>query len=166
MIIRKIQKDDLATRVEWMNNPRIYSSMHYDIPVLLENTISWWENNQTKNNRTDVVIIENEDIVAMAGFTNIDWKIKKAETYLFTNPNKLNTGIGTKAKKMLCEYGFNILGLKKLYFITNEDNYASIRINEKCGFVLEGRMRKEYLTKDGILKDRLYFGLLKEEWNK
>ena len=67
MIIRKIQKDDLVTRVEWMNNPRIYSSMHYDIPVLLENTISWWENNQTKNNRTDVVIIENEDIVAMAG---------------------------------------------------------------------------------------------------
>ena len=47
---------------------------------------------------------------------------------------------------------------------TNEDNYASIRVNEKCGFKLEGRMREEYLTKDGLLKDRLYFGLLKDEW--
>ena len=84
---------------------------------------------------------------------------------MFTNPFKLNKGIGTRAKKEICNYGFENLGLNKLYFITNEDNYASIRVNEKCGFVLEGRMRKEYLTKDGEWKDRLYYGLLKEEWN-
>lgn len=165
MEIRKLNKDDLQTRVDWMNNPRIYSSMHYDIPVTIENTINWWQNNQTNNRREDIVVIENGEIVAMAGFTGIDWTIKKAETYLFTNPFKLNKGIGTRAKKEICNYGFAILGLNKLYFITNEDNYASIRVNEKCGFVLEGRMRKEYLTKDGERKDRLYYGLLKEEWN-
>jgi hypothetical protein len=74
------------------------------------------------------------------------------------------TCIGTRAKKLICKFGFEQLGLNKLYFITNEDNFASIRVNEKCGFKLEGRMRQEYITKDGERKDRLYYGLLKEEW--
>lgn len=165
MVIRKLIETDLQTRVEWMNNPKIYSSMHYEIPILLEKTITWWQNNQSNDRREDIVVIENNEIVAMAGFTGIDWSIKKAETYLFTNPFKLNKGIGTRAKIEICKYGFEKLGLHKLYFITNEDNYASIRVNEKCGFKLEGRMRKEYLTKEGDWKDRLYYGLLKEEWN-
>lgn len=164
MEIRLLKKEDLCTRVEWMNNPKIYSSMHYEIPITIERTILWWENNQGNESRRDVVIIKDGQIVAMAGFTSIDRNIGKAETYLFTNPNILNKGIGTEAKKLICKYGFENLNLNKLYFITNEDNMASIRVNEKCGFVLEGRLRNEYLTRDGIFKDRLYYGLLKNDW--
>ena len=35
---------------------------------------------------------------------------------------------------------------------------------KKCGFKLEGRLRQEYVKKDGSRLDRLYFGLLMEEW--
>lgn len=166
MIIRRLQREDLATRVEWMNNPKIYSSMHFDVPVLMENTIRWYEANQTKDNRYDVTVIEDGEIVAFGGFTSINHEIGKAETYLFADPVHLHKGIGTRAKKLICEFGFTRLGLNKLFFITNEDNYASIRVNEKCGFKLEGRMRQEYITKEGDRKDRLYYGLLKEEWVK
>ena len=66
----------------------------------------------------------------------------------------------------MCDYAFNELELNKLYVITNEDNFASIRLQEKFGYQLEGRFRAEYITKDGKFKDRLYYGLLKEDWNK
>lgn len=164
MIIRKISLNDLPIRVEWMNNPKIYASMHYDIPITLEKTIAWWEKNKNNENRLDVVIEENGEIIAMAGYTNIDKAIGKAETYIFANPFQLNKGIGTVVKKAICEYAFNSLDLNKLYFYVNEDNYPSIRMNEKCGFVLEGRLRQEYKTPDGVLKDRLYYGLLKIDW--
>lgn len=164
MIIRRLEKGDLETRVEWMNNPLIYSSMHFEVPILMEKTLQWYESNLGNDKRFDVTVLEDGEIVAFGGFTSINREIGKAETYLFASPVHLHKGIGTRAKRLICEYGFKELGLNKLYFITNEDNFASIRVNEKCGFKLEGRMRKEYLTKDGELKDRLYYGLLKEEW--
>lgn len=164
MIIRRLQKEDLPTRVEWMNNPKIYSSMHFEVPILMENTIRWYESNLTNEKRFDITVLEDGEIVAFGGFTSIDRTVGKAETYLFASPFQLHKGIGTRAKKLICQYGFETLGLDKIYFVTNEDNYASIRVNEKCGFKLEGRLRKEYLTKDGNRLDRLYYGLLKEEW--
>lgn len=166
MEIRRLSYDDLKTRVEWMNNPLIYSSMHYEVPILLGKTIQWYEKNLTDDKRFDITVLEDGEIVAFGGFTSINREVQKAETYLFADPFHLHKGVGTRAKKLICKFGFEELGLNKLYFITNEDNYASIRVNEKCGFKLEGRMRKEYMTKDGLLKDRLYFGLLKDEWGE
>ncbi len=43
---------------------------------------------------------------------------------------------------------------------------AAIKVYEKCGFVLEGRHRKEYLNEKGELKDRLYYGLLLSDYEK
>lgn len=164
MELRKLQRDDLEIRVAWMNNPLIYTNMHFDVPILMENTIRWFESNLSNENRCDITVLEDNEIVAFGGFTSINKTIGKAETYLFADPIHLHKGIGSRAKKMICKYGFEELGLNKLYFITNEDNYASIRVNEKCGFQLEGRMRQEYITKEGDKKDRLYYGLLKEDW--
>ena len=165
MEIRKLEKEDLETRVLWMNNPKIYSSMHFEIPILFNKTIQWYENNVGNDNRFDVTLLEDGVIVAFGGFTSINREIGKAETYLFADPFHLHVGIGTQAKKLICNFGFEQLGLNKLYFITNEDNFASIRVNEKCGFKLEGRLRQEYVRGDKRL-DRLYFGLLREEWEK
>ena len=166
MIIRRIKKEDLETRVEWMNNPAIYSSMHYDIPIVLENTLSWFKKNLDNNSRADVVFEEDDKIVAMGGLTGIDSLTNKAELYIFVNPFQQSKGIGTKATKLLCKYGFDNLGLKKIYLVTDVSNVSAQKVYEKVGFKLEGKLRKEYLTKDGILEDILYFGLLKEEWNK
>ena len=138
--------------------------MHFEVPILMDRTLQWYESNLDNDKRYDVTLLEDGLIVAFGGFTSINREIGKAETYLFTNPEMLHKGIGTRAKKLICSYGFTELGLNKLYFITNEDNYASIRVNEKCGFKLEGRLRQEYVKKDGTKLDRLYFGLLREEW--
>lgn len=167
MIIRRINVNDLPKRVEWMNNPKIYSSMHYEVPVFLEKTIQWYNKNLMQNNRIDLVVCKSDSpntIYAFAGFVSIDRAVNKSETYLFVDPNLIGTGIGTRAKALMIEYGFTQLGLNKLYVITNEDNYASIKIQEKFGYRLEGRFREEYRTPEGILQDRLYYGLLKRDW--
>lgn len=166
MEIRTIQYEDLPLRVAWMNNPKVYSSMHFDVPILLENTINWFNRNQNNNSRLDVTILESEKIVAFGGFTSIDSKVGKAETYLFSDPEMHHQGFGTRAKMLMCKFGFEELGLNKLYFVANEDNYPIIRVNEKCGFILEGKLRQEYLTVDGERKSMLYYGLLKEDWLK
>lgn len=165
MIIRRLNKDDLSTRVEWMNNPQIYSSMHYDVPVCLEKTNMWYEKNLFNDARVDLVFEEEGQLLAMGGLTNIVRGVNKAEMYIFVNPNLQRSGVGTKATKLLCKYGFEQIGLNKIYLETNEDNFVARRVYEKCGFLLEGIHRAEYINKDGIYLSRIYMGILKSDFH-
>lgn len=166
MIARNLTKSDLQLRVNWMNNPKVYRSMHFDVPVLMENTIRWYENNIDNDKRTDLAFEDDGVIVAFGGLTNIDRLLNKAELYIFVDPEIQKSGIGTKATKSLCKYGFDVLKLEKIYLETNEDNVVAQRVYEKCGFVLEGKLRNEYRSKNGSLLCRLYYGLLKGELNE
>lgn len=163
MKIRRLEEKDLETRVEWMNSPAIYQSMHYDVPVTLGKTVDWYNDIKRNTSRCDVVFEEDGNIVAFGGLTGIDKKVFKAELYVFVNPHYLRGGIGSKATKLLCDYGFENLGLCKIYLETNEDNIAARRVYERCGFKLEGVHREEYKTTDGRLLSRMYYGLLKRE---
>lgn len=163
MQIRDLDLADLPIRVEWMNNPKVYSSMHFDVPILLDNTIRWFEKNKDNETRRDVVFIDNDRLVAFGGLTSITSDTKMAELYIFVDPNSQHRGIGTETTALLCQWGFSTLGLRKIYLYTNEDNYSAIKVYNKCGFVLEGRHRLEYMNHSGDYKDRLYFGLLKTD---
>lgn len=165
MEIKKLKYKDLATRVNWMNNPKVYKNMHFQVPVTIENTLRWFENIQNNVNRLDFAFWENQELVAMGGLTGLDGDTLKAELYIFVNPTIQLKGIGTQATRLLCDYGFSNMGLNKIFLITNEDNIAAQKVYEKCGFVKEGQLRNEYKTSEGIFMDRIYYGLLKSEWN-
>ena len=113
-----------------------------------------------------MVVEDEEEIVAFCGITSIDPITKKGESYTFVNPRKKGKGIGTVARTLLLNYVFKVVGLNKVYCLTNEDNLSSCHVSEKLGFSLEGRHRKEFLSSSGELKDRLYYGLLKEDWKE
>lgn len=167
MQLRRINENDLEQRVKWMNNPKVYKSMHFAIPVLLDKTILWYKNNLKRKDRVDLIFHNDEgETVAFGGITSIDTALCKGELYVFVNPDIQKKGIGTVATRLLCDYGFQILKLNKIYLEINEDNVVAQRVYEKCGFRLEGRLNQGYLTADGELKNLLYYGLLKDDWGK
>jgi RimJ/RimL family protein N-acetyltransferase len=43
-------------------------------------------------------------------------------------------------------------------------NNQSKRVLEKCGFVYEGTMRKDYLRFDGAVLDSCIYSVTREEW--
>ena len=166
MELRKITFEDLPVRVDWMNNPIIYNTMHYGIPITLENTQNWFAKNVDNPNRIDVMFCEsmcNGWYVAMGGLTSIDRTVGKAELYIFVNPELLGKGIGTIATKQLCQYGFFELKLEKIYLFVDKENIAAQKVYEKIGFHLEGILRNELLTRTGHISDLYYYGLLKHE---
>lgn len=163
MKIRRINVDDLPSRVNWMNNPMVYKTMHFIPPISLENTRRWYESNLNNSKRFDAAF-EDEDgqLLAFGGLTNIDYVVRKAEFYIFVNPEMQGKGIGTKATGMLCKYGFDILQLHKIYLFTNASNVGAQKTYEKVGFVLEGVHREENIISEKY-EDRLYYGLLAKE---
>lgn len=165
MKIRKISSADLAARVAWMNNPKVYDTMHFEPPISLDNTRKWYESNINNQSRFDAAF---EDaigqLVAFGGLTRIDSRSRKAELYIFVNPNMQGKGIGTVATRMLCKYGFELLQLHKIYLYTNASNLGAKRIYEKVGFVLEGVHREENINAQRY-EDRLYYGLLAKDFD-
>lgn len=165
MKIRKIEATDLVSRVDWMNNPMVYKTMHFVPPISLENTRKWFESNLNNTKRFDAAF-EDEDnnLVAFGGLTNIDYTVRKAEFYVFVNPSMQGKGIGTSATRMLCKYGFDVLQLHKIYLYTNGSNVGAKKTYEKVGFVLEGVHREENIIAEQY-ENRLYYGLLAKDFN-
>ena len=63
----------------------------------------------------------------------------------------------------MLEYAFLELGLSRIYLQTFDYNKRAQRVYERNGFVREGVLRK-HKWKQGELKDLVYYGILKEEW--
>ena len=163
MELRELVESDLSLRVEWMNNPAVYNTMHYSVPILLGNTQEWFKRNRRNPDRYDVVFEdENGTPVAMGGLTGIDSDNFKAELYIFVNPLRQGEGLGTLATRLLCKYGFESLKLNKIYLYTDAGNKGACKVYEKVGFKLEGCLRNEN-RKGNRREDRLYFGMFPQE---
>lgn len=166
MRIRLLSEKDLEVRVKWMNNPIVYLNMHYIPPILVEKTVEWYNRNKTNQTRCDMAFEDDDsNIIAMGGLTNIDYTVRKAEFYIFVNPERQRQGIGSQATYLLCKYGFDVLQLHKIYLYTNSSNVGARRTYEKIGFKLEGVHRDEMISEERY-EDRLYYGMLANEFEK
>lgn len=58
MIIRKLTAQDLPTRVARMNDSRVYSSMHFDVPVRIDKTEEWFTRVSKDEHRFDAVFTD------------------------------------------------------------------------------------------------------------
>jgi RimJ/RimL family protein N-acetyltransferase len=72
-------------------------------------------------------------------------------------------GYGTDAMKLLVQYGFLELNLRRIMLGVHGYNERAVKSYEKVGFVMEGRMRGEG-WRDGVHFDGLWMGILREDW--
>jgi RimJ/RimL family protein N-acetyltransferase len=84
-------------------------------------------------------------------------------TYL--KPEARGKGYGTELSALLADIAFLECNAHKFSTVIYGYNEASYRRYEKLGFVLEGRRRDE-VYRMGRYWDMLYYGLLREEWER
>ena len=82
-----------------------------------------------------------------------------AELGYSLNPKFWGHGYATEAAKAVVDFGFNSLRLKRIEAGTFETNIQSIRVCEKVGFTKEGVLKNSYLRYDGIVFNKVIFGL-------
>ena len=73
-----------------------------------------------------------------------------------------NHGIATAALGAFTAYALSSFDLERLQASVFEWNPASARVLEKCGYRLEGQLRRG-IVKEGKLTDELVYGLLRTE---
>lgn len=138
VILRKFEKNDIENKVKWINDTENNQFLHYDLPARIDKTTKWFEE-KDDSKRIDCTIIYNGEPVGVIGLLSIDRINSKAEYYITVGETKYKKrGIATKATKAIIEYGFEKLGLHKIYLNVDADNKAAIGLYEKTGFVQEG----------------------------
>jgi len=71
-------------------------------------------------------------------------------------------GIVPDALRLVCEYGFTVLGLARIQWQAQVGNTASLQVARKVGFVFEGTCRRRLLVADARV-DCWLAGLLPED---
>jgi [ribosomal protein S5]-alanine N-acetyltransferase len=72
-------------------------------------------------------------------------------------------GYASEVAKKLISFGFLQFKLHRIYATCDVRNIASAKVLEKCGLILEGRMREDLLLRDGW-RDTFIYSILEQEW--
>lgn len=76
-----------------------------------------------------------------------------AEVGYWLGQDHWGKGLATAALRAVTEYAFGQFGLTRIFAVPFADNTASIRVLEKAGYVLEGRLHRSAI-KDGVVRDQ------------
>ncbi len=102
--------------------------------------------------------------VGEAYLANPDWTVPSLELGYFVVATQTGRGFATEAGAAVVAVAFEQFGVERIDLQCQADNVASARVAERLGFRLEGRQRQRDRKRDGDLVDRLWYGLLRAEW--
>ncbi len=87
---------------------------------------------------------------------------KNAEIGYWLGAAYWGQGLATEAVRQMVAYGFRNFDILRIYGRVFENNPASARVLEKCGFKKEAHFHKT-IFKNGVLLDELIYGLRRDE---
>lgn len=164
--LRAIEKTDLEIMRAMLNDPEIEQMVvGWSFPVSRYQQELWFERNvNDEKNQRYIISISEDPCLGLATLTSIDWKNRRA-THGIKLAKKENRakGIGTDAVMAIMRYAFDELQLNRLDGSWLEDNVGSQKLYTKCGWSIEGRIRR-CIFKNGVYSDLIIVGILSEEY--
>jgi RimJ/RimL family protein N-acetyltransferase len=111
-----------------------------------------------------VVDLADSQLVGEALLWGIDHHNRAAHIGISLRPSLRGRGLASDVIHVLCDYGFQILGLHRLQIDTLADNAPMIRAAVTVGFVEQGTLRHAAWV-NGNFADQVILGLLATDWS-
>ncbi|UYY97198.1 GNAT family N-acetyltransferase [Peribacillus frigoritolerans] len=93
---------------------------------------------------------EDDQFIGSTGLHRINWDIPKFEIGYWIDTRFSKLGYITETVEKLTKFAFYHYGAKRVEIRCDPNNIASKRIPEKLGFTLEGILRNDCLSADGM----------------
>lgn len=163
--LRALAQDDLDRVLKWHNDAELYSTLggHFRY-VSREAETEWLRRRLEARDEVNLAIClsDTAEHIGNIYLRNIDFVDRNAELHAFIGQREnRGKGYGSAAVRLLAKHAFENLGLMRIYLYVLAKNSAAIKTYERCGFVVEGRLRRHVL-KAGIFEDVLVMGLCRE----
>jgi len=99
-------------------------------------------------------------LVASVGLHRTDWPLPKTEVGYWVRTTEAGKGYGTEAVLALTDWALGSLKARRVELVTDEANYGSRRLAERCGFTLEGVLRNTMQSPDGQIRNSCVYARL------
>jgi RimJ/RimL family protein N-acetyltransferase len=93
------------------------------------------------------------ELAGACGLHRTVWETPKTEIGYWCRTSRSGHGLISEAVKALVNYAFRHLGAVRIDIVTDEENHASRKVAERCGFELEAVLRHERRAPDGLLRN-------------
>jgi len=159
--LRPVRREDLELFLQWRNeSPSGLRTGHRPLTSL--NQEEFFKKLSFDNDMIVFTACVNEEPIGYVQLYPIDWKNRKAEVGVIMGRKHQGQGLGEEALRLTVDYGFRMLGMNKLYAEIYEYNEQSIKLFEKIGFKLEGKLREHHYW-NGKFHDSLIYSILRSE---
>jgi RimJ/RimL family protein N-acetyltransferase len=117
--------------------------------------------------RTDLQMVmlvrEDATVIGGTGLHRMDWAVPRFEIGYWVRRTHVGHGYVAEAVSALARFAFDTLGAARVEIHCSHRNQRSLRVAERCGFVLDGRLRNHGRESNGELRDTLIYSLVAED---
>jgi len=159
--LRAVRKEDLELMLQWRSESPSGLRTGYR-PLTLLNQEEFFKKLSFDKDMLVFTACADEEPVGYVQLYPIDWKNRKAEVGIIIGRKHQGKGLGEEALRLIVDYGFRMLGMNKLYAEIYEYNKQSIKLFEKTGFKLEGKLREHHYW-NGKFHASLIYSILRSE---
>jgi [ribosomal protein S5]-alanine N-acetyltransferase len=163
-LLRAPKPADADALAKHANNHEVWLNLRDRLPhpYSVDDARGWIDSIKEQSPRVQFSIDVNGEVVGGIGLVlGEDIERCSAEVGYWVGQDYWNRGIATAALERICRYGFEELGLLRIFATPIAWNPASVRVLEKAGFQCEGVMRNA-CVKDGKVADMILYARVVE----
>lgn len=167
--LRAIETEDLETLLKWRNKPDFRRNFRETRELNMKRQTEWFEkvNNSTSDFMFAIEDLKTGELIGAGGLLFVHWLIRFADFSLYIGYEDSyvdDKGYAEDATDLLLQYGFEALGLNKVWVELFEFDEKKIKLlSEKCGFTHEGTLR-DNIYKDGKHWNTQVYSILRREY--
>ena len=162
--LRALEQSDLERTHRWHNDPKLYGSLTQPFRFVSTHAEATWLERRIAYSAEEVNLaicaVGTDEHVGNIYLRNIDWVARTAGLHIFIGDGEMRSrGYGGAAIRLLCDYAFGTLNLRKIHLRVLSDNEAALKAYERAGFISEGVLRA-HVFKDGAYRDLVMMALV------
>lgn len=166
--LRPLEQTDINERYQgWLNDPEVTRYLEVGtFPTTVGDLEKFYANISASRSDVILAVIEKQSQrhIGNVKLGPISWIHRCATLGIMIGEKECwGKGMGAEATRLMVEYGFYKLNLRRIDLGVFAEHDAAVRSYEKIGFKIEGRLRED-LFQGGEYKDRLWMGLLRSEY--
>lgn len=169
VFLRALEPEDYKLSVQWRQDDDLwfYYGGHR-LYVSSANEKKWVEDRifDKENASLAICIKETGEYIGNTFLTDVDYINRSGHCPAFIGAKEhWGKGYGTDARILILKHAFHDRGLQRIWGRVIEGNTRSLRMAEKCGYKMEGTLRKS-LFRNGMFYNEHVLSVLREDFEE